>query len=246
MTVITQTAPREAPLLQSARRSRGSPGRPTRAHAIARDAELLDKALDLFLEAGFERTSIEAITAAVGMAKRTIYARYGDKRRLFEAALKRAVDEWRVPTEQLRAAETGDLQASLLAIAQILIANILTPAGIRLMHITNAEARHMPEIGVFTNLLGTRTTRDFLGELFTRRISGGMLSPDEADTAALSFLHLVVGGPANLALGGFRIETAVIESLTAYNVHLFLHGLLPREGASGERPLPPSPGRSGF
>ena len=61
---------------------RRSPGRPTRAQAIERDRELLDTALNLFLEHGFERTSIEAITAAVGMAKRTIYSRFGDKRGL--------------------------------------------------------------------------------------------------------------------------------------------------------------------
>ncbi|MBU6268334.1 MAG: TetR/AcrR family transcriptional regulator, partial [Sphingomonadales bacterium] len=70
--------------------SRRSPGRPTREQAIERDRELLDTALDLFLENGFEGTSIEAITAAVGMAKRTIYSRYEDKRGLFRAALQRA------------------------------------------------------------------------------------------------------------------------------------------------------------
>lgn len=246
MTVTRQTTPREEPRAKGPGRSRTSPGRPTRAHALARDAELLDKALDLFLESGFERTSIEAITAAVGMAKRTIYARYGDKRSLFEAALKRAIEDWRVPTDQLRAVETGDLETDLLAIARILIANVLTPQGIRLLQITNAEARHMPEIGVFTNLLGTRATRDFLRDLFTRRIHGG-LSHDEADTAALSFLHLVVGSPASMVTSGFRLEPEVIDQLTAYNVSLFLHGLLPREGTQGIRAIaPPSPTRAGF
>ncbi len=48
-------------------KARRGPGRPTRTNA-----ELLDKALDLFLENGFERTSIDAITAAAGMAKRTV------------------------------------------------------------------------------------------------------------------------------------------------------------------------------
>ena len=64
------------------RREARRPGRPTLS-----DAQLLDIALDLFLENGFERTSIDAITAAAGMAKRTVYARYGDKETLFKAAL---------------------------------------------------------------------------------------------------------------------------------------------------------------
>ena len=45
-------------------------GRPTLSNE-----QLLDKALDLFLDQGFDRTSIEAICAAAGMAKRTVYAR---------------------------------------------------------------------------------------------------------------------------------------------------------------------------
>src|SRR5690606_36361585 len=75
------------------------PGRPSLSNE-----ELLDKALDLFLEQGFERTSIDAITAAAGMAKRTVYARYGDKTNLFKAALKRAISEWIVPVDRLREA----------------------------------------------------------------------------------------------------------------------------------------------
>ena len=84
-------------------------GRPTLSNA-----ELLDKALDLFLARGFERTSIDAITTAARMAKRTVYRRYGDKTALFKAALQRAIEEWIVPAERLRAAETDDFEATLL------------------------------------------------------------------------------------------------------------------------------------
>src|ERR1043166_8675813 len=113
--------------------ARRGPGRPSLSNE-----ELLDKALDLFLELGFERTSIDAIAAAAGMAKRTIYARYGDKLSLFRAALHRAIEEWIVPVESLQAAETDDLEETLLAIARLLVANIMRPGGIRLLRITNA------------------------------------------------------------------------------------------------------------
>ncbi len=75
---------------------RRRPGRPTLSNE-----ELLDTALDLFVENGFEQTSFEAICAAAGMAKRTVYARYGDKTTLFKAALARAIEEWIVPVERL-------------------------------------------------------------------------------------------------------------------------------------------------
>ena len=72
---------------------RQGPGRPTLSNE-----ELLDKAVDLFLEKGFERTTIDAITASAGMAKRTVYLRYGDKTALFKAALQRAIEDWIVPS----------------------------------------------------------------------------------------------------------------------------------------------------
>jgi len=72
--------------------TRRRPGRPS----LSNEA-LLDVALDLFLDQGFERTSIEAICTKAGMAKRTVYARYGDKTALFRAALQRAIEEGIVP-----------------------------------------------------------------------------------------------------------------------------------------------------
>jgi AcrR family transcriptional regulator len=122
-----------------------SPGRPTRDQAEQRNRELLEKALDLFLENGFERTTIEGITAAVGMAKRTVYARYGDKMTLFKAALQRAIEEWMLPVDRLREAETADLEETLLEIGRLLVTNILTPEGLRLLRITNVESIRFPD-----------------------------------------------------------------------------------------------------
>lgn len=186
--------------------------------------EFLDKALDLFLEQGFERTSIEAITASAGMAKRTVYLRYGDKTSLFKAALQRAIEDWIVPVERLRAAETGDLEASLLAIGQILVDNILSPAGLRLLRLTNAESGRMPEIGDYTVHQGTDQTIAYLADLFRRHLGADFA---EAEDAADAFLALVVGGPANTAAWGVAHDRATIDRRTRYSVRLFLHGLTP-------------------
>lgn len=202
-----------------------SPGRPTRDQAEQRNRELLDKALDLFLEHGFERTTIEAITAAVGMAKRTVYARYGDKLTLFKAALHRAIEEWMVPVDQLRAAESADLEETLQQVGHILVANVLTTEGLRLMRITNAESIRMPEIAEYTVREGTEATVAFLADLFRRRLTAPRPDAGEARDAAQAFLNLVVGGPANTMAWGAKLDAAEIERTTRYSVHLFLNGL---------------------
>jgi len=207
----------------ASRKARPGPGRPTRQQAKQRNLELLDNALDLFLRNGYERTTIEGIAASVGMAKRTVYTLYGDKKALFKASLQRAINAWILPVDELRAVESDDLEESLLAIGEALVTNIMKPAGMKLLRITNAEANHMPEISTYTYEQGTGPTLEYLAELFARRLK---LKPVQADEAALTFLYLVVGGPASLSMWGIPTDRRRTSEHTAYSVRLFLHGLL--------------------
>jgi AcrR family transcriptional regulator len=106
---------------------------------------LLDKALDIFLEIGFERTSIDAITAAAGVAKRTVYQRYEDKTALFKAPLERAITEWIVLIDHLRAAETSDMEKTLLRVGQILLNNLMGPPDTALSRLPNNS---LPETAI--------------------------------------------------------------------------------------------------
>lgn len=212
---------------------RRKPGRPSLSNE-----ELLDKALDLFLEKGFGGTSIDAICAAAGMAKRTVYARYGDKEALFKAALTRAIEDWLVPVEVLRAEESADFEASLVRIGAILVENVLGAAGLRLLRLTNAESVTMPEIAIENVRLGTEPTLRYLADLFRRHLGGPGGDFAEAEDAAQAFLALVVGGPASNAAWGMPLDPALVERHTRYSVRLFLHGVTDRA------PAPP-PGESG-
>ena len=209
-------------------RHRRGPGRPTLSNE-----ELLDTALDLFLDNGFERTSIEAICASAGMAKRTVYARYGDKEALFRATLERATNRWVVPLDRLHAAETDDLEQTLLAVGRVLLANVMSPLGVRLMRLTNAEAERMPDVSVANVRRGTEPTLTWLADLFTRRLTSDGVDPADADAAARAYINLVVRGPANLAAWGGEPDPRDVERDLVYSVRLFLHGVLPRNGGNG-------------
>jgi AcrR family transcriptional regulator len=205
--------------------ARRKPGRPTLSNE-----QLLDTALELFLQHGFERTSIDAIADAAAMAKRTVYARYSDKTALFKAALTRAIEDWMVPVARLRLAESDDLEKMLLRIAQLLLANVLSPAGLRLLRLSNAVSVSMPEIAAHNTRMGTEPTLAYLADLFRRRLLPTDAPALEADEAALAFLHLVVGGPASTAAWGVVLTDDAIERHTRYCVRLFLHGALPAHG----------------
>lgn len=213
--------------VQAVRATRRKPGRPTLSNE-----DLLDTALELFLRNGFERTGIAEISAAAGMAKRTVYARYDDKTVIFKAALKRAIENWIVPVEKLRSAECENLDETLLQIAQLLLTNILSPDGIRLLRLSNAVSESMPEIAAHNTRMGTEPTLDYLADLFRRRLLPLGAPEPEADEAALAFLNLVVGGPASTAAWGVQLNDEGVERHTRYCVRLFLHGALPVQGSA--------------
>ena len=78
---------------------RHSGGRPSHGDAIKRDERLIAIAASMFMERGFEGTSIDAVAEAAGVGKATLYARYKDKGELFAAVLQRKIDRWLAENE---------------------------------------------------------------------------------------------------------------------------------------------------
>jgi TetR/AcrR family transcriptional repressor of mexJK operon len=209
-------------------KARPGAGRPTREQAEQRHEELLDRALEQFLDKGFELATMEAIAASVGMTKRTVYARYEDKRALFKAAVQRAVDRWTVPLEALHAAETDDLEETLVAVARIRMANAISPVGLQLSRIINTESYRFPEIATHAYEQGSRPTIEFIAGLLRRATERGQARVDDPETAAVAFLSMVVGAPARGIVWGRPVDPVALEGRIRFCVRLILDGIRPR------------------
>ncbi len=203
-------------------------GRPTRDQAQARDIALLDTALDLFLDLGFEQTTIDAIARTVGMTKRTLYARYPDKASLFHAAVRLAIDRFTVTQEQIEATDTGDLEQTLIAIAMLRIDLVRTPNGLKLQRIINTESYRFPEIFTDSYELAARPTVEFLAALLERETQAGRLGLAEPAKAAIVFMNMVVSGSVRAIVMGRNPSRAELEDATRYAVGLFLAGACTR------------------
>ena len=59
-------------------------GRPSVAEANLRTETLLEKAAEVFIEHGYQRTSMEEIARRAGTTKQTLYARFPTKSDLFK------------------------------------------------------------------------------------------------------------------------------------------------------------------
>lgn len=203
-------------------------GRPTRAQAEARREQLLDVALDLFLEHGFEQATIEMIAAHVGMNRRTVYARYADKATLFRAAVQRAIDRQVISPEVLADLDTGDLAQTLEAVARLRVSQVMTRDGVRLQRTINTESYRFPDILSSNYLQSTKPVIDFVAGLFDRGVATGTLAPTDTTLAAQTFMSMVVGGWVRRIVIGREPTPEEFDARVHFTVGLLLNGLLPR------------------
>ena len=213
--------------LRSAPRSRA--GRPAKAEAGQRRAVVLDRALEVFLERGYEGATVDMIAAATGASKRTLYAHYGDKTALFKAAVERAIELYAEP-EGLTIIESDDIEETLIALGRMRLAHVVSPVGMRLQRILNAEAYRFPEIFEWARERGSRPMNVLLADLLRRHAALGRIEVESPELAAPMFLSMVVGGPARLLQAGGQIDDARLEELVRFAVRLFLRGALVRKG----------------
>ena len=204
--------------------ARSAPGRPTREKARQRHDELLDSALDLFLDKGYEQATIEAIAASVGMTKRTVYARHADKAALFKATVQRAIERMIVPEATLKALEGAEFEAALAAVARLRIEQIMTPAGLKMQRIINAESYRFPEIFTMAYEQSTRPIIEFIAGRLRREIAAGTIAVSDPDRAAAVFMSMVVGGPARVIVSGNKLTRKDIEDRLQFAIRLFLDG----------------------
>src|ERR1700728_1461914 len=216
--------------------TRRATGRPTPDQTEERRGELLDAALDLFLEHGFELTTIEMIAARINMTKRTVYARYPDKASLFRGAVQRAIERQIVPRSVLEGFDQGDLTETLASIARLRIGQVMTPNGLRLQRIINTESYRFPEIFTANFEQSAKPVLDFVAGVLDRAIAAGQISPTDSGFAASAFMSMVVGGQVRAIVSGRGPAPAELDRRITFTVRLLLDRLRRRGDAMEEAP----------
>lgn len=208
-------------------RPRGA-GRPTHEQARARQLELLDAALDLFLEQGYEQTTVEMIATRVRMAKRTVYARYPEKAALFLAAVRRAIEAQAVPRDTLERLDNGDLAETLEAVARLRIGQAMTTNGRRLHRILALENLRFPELFALSNTVNTGPVVAFVAEVLDRAAAAGQITTTDSGLAARAFMSMVVGTQVRSIEAGRVPSPEQLDERILFMVRLLLDGLHPR------------------
>lgn len=166
--------------------------------------KILEAAQGLFLANGFASTSTDAITAAAGVSKQTVYSYFPSKGALFTAVLRHLIDEKADETTFETSSGVSlqtrqDLRNALMELAGYIIEKLMDPEYLAMIRMVFAELRQFPELGqYFSEAVPARMMRK-VGAILTSAHSSGIAHVPHIDASTRLFLgpliiHVVLDG----------------------------------------------------
>jgi TetR/AcrR family transcriptional regulator, mexJK operon transcriptional repressor len=218
----------------------------TRGYPSKRRA-IMDAAAQVFLRDGYTRASVDAIAAAAGVSKQTIYNHFGDKERLLTAVTSAIQDEVIGRQEELLAAafpdlerlrEPGRLRQELLDLTFEWIRLVQGERISALRTLVYAEAAHHPQVLERWHANGPRRVLSKLNRLLVRLGDAGLLElPPELTADPERLAHQLTGAARiELQVSKFMplphdvIEDPGAWELVGNGVDFFLRAYTPRGG----------------
>jgi TetR/AcrR family transcriptional regulator, mexJK operon transcriptional repressor len=204
-------------------------GRPTAVDAARLTSHILKIARDIFFAQGFDGASSDMIAAKAGISKRTLYARFGSKARVFEAVILDEIDS------QLRALEPTvsgslDVTSRLQRIADILLEWLLTPRIASMERVVIAQAVRFPALAANIHEFGFQRAVKWVASILSHASAAGEVSLVDPVFAAEQFVTLVVVAPMRrsaLGLAPAAYDDAARDRVMR-GIELFLEGCHPR------------------
>jgi AcrR family transcriptional regulator len=152
------------------------PGRPRDPEV---DRRIVDAALDLFGEFGWEGFTMDRVAKRAGVGKSALYRRWSNKGDLLADAMVQIAD--------VAAIDTGSLQNDLLVLAQQLADNYFGPRGRTLVRL-GVEAKGQPDIGA--TYLNAVRAQVLAGRAMLRRaIARGEVAANTSHSLTVEMLH---------------------------------------------------------
>lgn len=203
---------------------------PRRRRKEARPQELLDAALDLFVERGFAATRSEDVAARAGVSKGTLYLYFPSKEDLLKESIRHNVINQIALGEQLVRDFTGDSGELLGCVLRLWWERIGETRASGIIKLMTAEVRNFPEIAQFYADEVIMPSHRLLAQVIERGVERGEFRAVDVTQV----VHALVGPLVFLVLNkhslgacssSFQMQPKlVIDAL----IDMVIHGLAPR------------------
>jgi TetR/AcrR family transcriptional regulator len=199
----------------------------------ARPGELLDAALDLFVEKGFAATRSEEVAARAGVSKGTLFLYFPSKEELFKAVVRENISgrfkEW---NDEFEAFE-GDSAEMLRYCMKVWWDRLGASRASGITKLVISEARNFPDIAAFYQEEVIVPGRDLIRRMLQRGIDRGEFQVKDLDYAIYSviapmiFLIMMKHSLGACVPQSDRMDP---ERYIASQVETLLHGFCKRPG----------------
>ncbi|MBK1647421.1 hypothetical protein CKO36_02150 [Rhabdochromatium marinum] len=187
-------------------------------NAAKREA-IIDAAVPLFMRQGVQRTSLEQIARAAGVAKQTIYSHFDNKDALFAAGFPRVFARHGFDLEQITAGQ--DAAEILRRLLRGYLAVVLDPQVIAINRVVMAEAEQYPDVAKRCWQSGPARSRKLFIAVVAHLSDQGLLQIDDVEQAGAELRVLAATEFREQLL--FKVIDAVPEvELTAHLEHLIV------------------------
>lgn len=220
MTKVEKTKPQPpAPAGQQALRTKLR-GRPSKAQATLIDADILDIAAELFGQLGYTDTSMEAVAARAGVAKRTLYARYPDKTALLKDVINSIIKRAASPEPM----EFLDLRSCLSFHVENYFVICEDPAMRVIVSMGDQSVQNIPELAAIGHEL-TQSGMEGIARTITETAARTGVAVADPGFFAASLLDLAAGHYTRVRIGKLRSDFASYKFAARRIVSLLVAGI---------------------
>ncbi|MBK8468486.1 MAG: TetR/AcrR family transcriptional regulator [Candidatus Phosphoribacter sp.] len=149
---------------------------------------ILNAAAELFLQAGFDGTSLARVADSAGVSKATLFKQFPTKAQLFEATVLEAAS---TPDTELGDLPSDDFRAGLVHLGRAYADMLARPRVAALMRMIIAEQPRFPELRELSFDFGTLTVLRALRRHLREADAAGTADIDDFDIATTQFLGLI-------------------------------------------------------
>ena len=200
----------------------------------ARPQELLDAALDLFVEKGFAATRSEEVAARAGASKGTLYLYYPSKEELLKEVIRHnVVNQIAEGVEIVRAFE-GPSTVLLGDILRLWWERCGETRASGILKLMMSEVRNFPEIAQFWVEEVTQPADRMVAEIVQRGIDRGEFRAVKVDDVVHALIAPLLFLVMNKHSLGACVPSAKLDARAVIEaqIDLVLHGLAPRAAAT--------------
>lgn len=189
---------------------------------------LLQAATEVFLDKGYDSTTMDDVASKAAVSKPTVYKYFSDKERLFAEIVRATTGE----IDQLvrLVAETMSrqkvMEAGLVELARRFVTALMEPRVLRLRRLIMANAERFPAVSRSWYEDGFERVLDTLATSFKSLTESKLLHVEDPLLAANHFVGLLLWIPINKAMftGDYRSDPDELERFAAGAVRAFLAG----------------------